>query len=142
MKRLLALVLLAFAACYATSASRLDTTWKGEAHPGVMSTLAFGLDGKARWTFELPGGPQVYELEYELSDNPDRTPRGALFPPMFLDFRGFESGPFAGKTLYGIAHWDAETLVYEAVPGDPESGGDAVRPKDFTGEARRFTRVN
>lgn len=141
MKNLLACVLLALAACVVTRSMRLDTTWKGEAHPGVMSTLAFGLDGELRWTFDLPDRVEVYELEYELSENPDRTPTGGPMRPMHLDIRGFDKGPFVGKTLYGIARWDEATLVYEAVPGDPKSGGDAVRPKDFTGEARTFTRV-
>ncbi len=112
---------------------RMDTIWKGEAHPGVMSTLAFELDGDAHWTFDLPSGSEVYELKYELES--DRT------GPMHLDFTGFTKGPFAGKTLYGIAEWNEATLRLDATPGDSGKGGDVVRPKAFSDQTRVFKRV-
>jgi len=141
MKHLVAAACLALSACVAVPAMRLDTSWRGEAHPGVMSNLAFDLDGTASWDIELPAGRETYELKYVLASNPDRTPAVGALPPSFLDFSGFDRGPLAGKTLYGIAHWDEETLLYEAAAGDPGEGGDVVRPKAFTAEARRFTRV-
>ncbi len=111
----------------------MDTVWKGEAHPGVMSTLAFDLDGGARWTFDLPSGSDAYELKYELKSDHSG--------PTHLDFTGFTKGPFAGKTLYGIAEWNDETLRLDAQPGDPGKGGDVVRPKAFTEQTRVFKRV-
>ena len=132
---------MALPACVAVAHSRLDTAWRGEAHPGVMSNLAFDLDGKARWDFELPAGRETYELNYVLARNPDHEFLNQTSPGSFLDFSGFDRGPLAGKTLYGIAHWDEETLLYEAAAGDPGEGGDVVRPKAFTDQARRFQRV-
>ncbi len=133
MKQLFAIALLALSSCRVVSHMRMDTIWKGEAHPGVMSTLAFDLEGAARWTFDLPSGSDVYELKYELAS--------AAPGPMHLDFTGFTKGPFAGKTLYGIAEWNEETLRFDAKPGDPGKGGDVVRPKAFTDQARVFKRV-
>ena len=133
MKYLLAVASFALAACVAVSHTRMDTTWKGEAHPGVMSTLAFELDGDARWSFDLPSGSDVYELKYDLVS--------AAPGPMHLDFTGFTKGPFAGKTLYGIAEWNEETLRFDAKPGDPGKDGDAVRPIAFTDQTRVFKRA-
>ena len=132
MKSLLACGLALLSSCVAVSHARMDTTWRGEAHPGVMSTLSFKLDGSARWTFDLPSGAETYDVQYEL-DMADPFPH--------LDFSGFASGPLAGKTLYGIADWDDDTLRYDARPGDPAQGGDGVRPTAFTAETRRFERV-
>jgi len=133
MKYMLAVASLALSSCVAVAHSRLDTTWRGEAHPGVMSTLAFDLGGGAQWTFELASGSDVYDLKYELNNPPSGH--------MHLDFAGFTKGPFAGKTLYGIAEWDEETLRVDARPGDPGKDGVAVRPKAFTDQTRVFKRV-
>ena len=136
MKHLLAIASFALASCASVTHEqwKLDQTWAGEVHPGVMSTLAFDLDGSARWSFELPAGSEVYELKYELK----RESSG----PAHLDFTGFTQGPFAGKTLYGIAEWDEKTLRLDANPGDSGKGGDSVRPQTFSDQTRVFKRVH
>ena len=141
MRILICALLFGFTSCVAECHTRLDTTWQGEAHPGVMSTLAFDLKGHARWTFDLPSGAETYDLKYELTQDRTRPQIGIAQTPDNLDFTGFTKGPYAGKTLYGIAVWDSETLRLDAQPGDPKQGGDSVRPKEFTDHALTFKRV-
>ena len=132
MKKLFSAVLLVLASCAIVRSVALDSTWKGEVHPGVMSTLEFNSNGNLRWTFELPTGTDVYELEYEIDFDTE---------PHHVDITGFNKGPLAGQSLYGIAKWDDDILTVEALPGAPGNGGEDIRPTEFSAQARTFKRV-
>ena len=123
-----ALVLLATACASAghpqTSPS-LVGIWEGD---GMVLNLR--ADGTGTWT--VPAVPDGFEVTWTF-DASDR--------PFHFDLSGFESGPLAGKTLYGIVMMpDRDTLRWDAEPGPAGGDGASVRPSQLMPDDTRTLR--
>lgn len=104
--------------------------WKGTDPRGGPHTLALRDDGTATWTFE--GSGEAFEIRWRLD---------ALVVPHRLDLTGFDRGPLAGKTLFGIAEMTPEgALRFDCEPGAADGSGEEARPKGFTGHAVEYRR--
>ena len=76
-------------------------------------------NGKALWLTRF--GSQIDTIAMRYSYNCTKE-------PIELDFSDFESGPLAGKTLFGILEWNSDT----SFRFDAEAGpGPEVRPATF-----------
>lgn len=83
-------------------------------------------DGKAMWLTRFGSQYDTVLFEYYLDCNPE---------PATVDLTRFYTGPFSGKTLYGILEWTSDTsfrIRYE--PGMSVE----VRPETFDEETVRF----
>jgi hypothetical protein len=106
--------------------------WSGVDGRGVKQTLEFREDGKATWRLEMPQGGMSLDIRYAYD---------AASSPKRLDLFGFESGPLAGRTLYGIVEFTTEgALRFDCEPGGP-GDGDKVRPAAFTEQTVTYERV-
>lgn len=84
--------------------------------------MIFQPDGKALWLTRFGSQYDTVLFEYSLDCKPD---------PATVELTQFYSGPFSGKTLYGILEWTSDTSFRMRY----ESGMNAdVRPKDFDAE--------
>lgn len=78
--------------------------------------------GKAMWLTRFGSQYDTVLFEYYLNCNAD---------PAAIDLKHFYTGPFSGKTLFGILEWTSDTsfrMQYE--PGLSAE----VRPEKFNGE--------
>ena len=91
--------------------------------------IVFQENGKALWLNKF--GQMVDTISFAFTLNCNSTPAS-------IDLKDFSDGPFAGKTLFGIIEWSADSifrLCYE-VGQQPE-----IRPKQFDPEqTMRFFR--
>ena len=113
-----------FVSC-ADSGPALAGTWEGD---GMV--LAVREDRSAVWTLDTPGGRESFDVAWSLD---------ASAEPQHFDVSGFDRGPLAGQTLYGIVEFtDPDTLRWDAAPG-PAGAADAeaVRPTVFSPEDTR-----
>jgi hypothetical protein len=113
-----------FAAC-ADSGPALAGTWEGD---GMV--LEVREDHTAVWSLDTPGGRESFDVAWSLD---------ASAEPQRFDVSGFERGPLAGQTLYGIVELTGpDTLRWDAAPG-PAGAADAeaVRPATFSPEDTR-----
>ena len=92
--------------------------------------MIFLTGNKALWLTEFGSQNDTDYFDYRLDCNTEVP---------VLDFNGFQSGPFTGKTLFGIFEWTSDTsfrLRYEAGT-QPDA-----RPKAFDNEqTMRFFRL-
>jgi len=92
-------------------------------------TLVFAPQGQSLWLIKF--GSQFdtmrFRYQYDCTQNPFR-----------LDLTDFDTGPLAGKTLYGILEWNSDSVFrFEAQTG----GSPDVRPSIFkTEQAIRYYR--
>jgi hypothetical protein len=113
-----------FISC-ADSGPALAGTWEGD---GMV--LEVREDHTAVWTLDTPGGRESFAVAWS---------HDASVEPQRFDVSGFERGPLAGQTLYGIVELTGpDTLRWDAAPG-PAGAADAeaVRPTTFSPEDTR-----
>ena len=85
--------------------------------------FVFQSEGKALWLTRFGSQFDTVPFEYRLDCKAE---------PATIDLRNFSTGPYLGKTLFGILEWTSDTsfrLQYE--PGADEW----ARPKEFDSEA-------
>jgi hypothetical protein len=85
-------------------------------------TLAFEPDGKALWLIKFGSQFDTFRIAYRYD---------CKQKPPSLDLSGFQSGPLAGKTLFGIVEWSSDSVFrFDAEAGlSPEA-----RPTKFNPE--------
>ncbi len=116
-----------------SSAPPLVGRWTGENAAGYRMAFVFRGDGTAAWIVTGADVADSLEIRYEF----DRSAE-----PHHLDLTGFEHGPLAGVTMYGILEFvDNDTFRLSLEPGPPGEEGAAARPAEFTDEAVSFARV-
>jgi hypothetical protein len=116
-----------FLSC-ADSGPALAGTWEGE---GIV--LEVCEDHTAVWTLDTPGGRETFDVAWSLDVSVE---------PQRFDVSGFDRGPLAGQTLYGIVEFTGpDTLRWDAEPG-PAGAADAeaIRPTAFSPEDTRTLR--
>lgn len=84
--------------------------------------LRFSPNGKALWLIKFGSQYDTFPISYAYNCK-EKIPT--------LDLSGFQSGPLAGKTLYGIIEWSSDSVFrFDAEPGTtPEA-----RPAEFNSE--------
>ena len=117
-----AAVLLAAPLLIVSCTGRICHELTGHWTTGDGQEMVFQLDGKAMWLTRFGSQYDTVLFEYALDCNPD---------PATVELTKFRTGPFSGKSLYGILEWTSDTtfrIQYEA-------GMSAdVRPEKFDGE--------
>jgi hypothetical protein len=85
-------------------------------------TLSFQPNGKALWLIKFGSQYDTFPITYTYNCK-EKIPT--------LDLSGFQNGPLAGKTLYGIIEWSSDSVFrIDAEPGtSPET-----RPSTFNSE--------
>jgi hypothetical protein len=103
-------------------------------HPqGGPNTFTFREDGTATWAFEaeMVGTMELtYTIDYDVT-------------PHHIEITGFESGPLAGVTMYGIIEFDEDVAFrVDFEPGPPDAAADEIRPNEFTHQTQFYTRIS
>jgi hypothetical protein len=111
-------LLLLFACCNEENCRDIYGNWNDrEGHAFVFKN-----DGTALWLNKF--GQMVDTIDFVFSINCKTSPAS-------IDFKDFDNGPFAGKTLFGIIEWSADSvfrICYEV--GHQQD----IRPKQFDSE--------
>ncbi len=106
-------------------------TWVSVDAQGPPMTYVFGEDGSNHWILDTGQGPDTFALAYRISY--DTT-------PVELDVGPWDSGPIAGRTLYGILEFNGpDRFRLDFEPGDPQGDG-SERPTEFTEQTVTFVR--
>ena len=113
-----AVLLLAFSFCGDQPCRDLADSWTNR----EGQTLVFQPGGKALWLIRFGSATDSFPISYRYD---------CAKSPAEIDFTGFQAGPLAGKSLFGIIEWKSDTSFRV----DFESGTNAeVRPKEFNSE--------
>jgi len=106
--------------------------WSGRDASGSEQLFEFRTDGTLDWKVSSDAGVfQLINLLYL---------RNEKVHPETLNLSGFESGPLAGLTLYGLIDLSRpDTLIFDAEAGN--SDDPSVRPTGFTDSAVTYIRV-
>jgi hypothetical protein len=84
--------------------------------------LVFEPDGRATWLVKFGSQYDTFAIRYQYDCTQKTTT---------LDLTDFQSGPMAGKTLYGIVEWSSDTVFRL----DAEAGNSPdARPTQFSTE--------
>ncbi|HAY36220.1 MAG TPA: hypothetical protein DCY57_04475 [Bacteroidetes bacterium] len=115
-----------------TSIESLVGEWSGTDASGSEQLFEFHFDGTADWKVSSSAGEfQLKNLLYR---------RNTLSQPQQLDLTGFQKGPLAGMTLFGIVDLSRQdTLIYDAAAGKPDDA--SARPETFSESATVYIRI-
>jgi hypothetical protein len=104
--------------------------WVGQGPGGNVMTYEFHDDSTMLW--RLPADVALVPLELHYTYNPIPT-------PSHLDVWGFETGPLAGRALYGIVQFTGRnTFKLDFEPGP--MGDDSGRITEFGNGTSKFVR--
>lgn len=111
----------------------LEGTWVGEDAEGSRQTLIFRDDNTATWKIESSQFTGSFDIDYTFD---------ASTTPHHLDLSGFDTGPLAGRTLYGIMAFDGdESFRLDVEPGEIGEDGAAARPLVFGDQTVVYTKT-
>jgi hypothetical protein len=111
----------------------LEGTWVGEDAEGSRQTLIFRDDNTATWKIESSQFTGSFDIDYTFD---------ASTTPHHLDLSGFDTGPLAGRTLYGIMAFDGdESFRLDVEPGETGEDGAVARPLVFGDQTVVYTKT-
>ena len=84
--------------------------------------FSFEPNGKALWLIKFGSQFDSFPISYRYD---------CKQKPATLDLMDFQSGPLAGKTLFGIVEWNSDSIFrFDAEPGT----SSYARPSSFNAE--------
>ena len=99
-------------------------TWTGTYVEGHGMTFVFDGSGSAQWRVVRPEGTISFSLSYRID---------LSTTPHAIELHGFQDGPLAGRTMYGIFELEGtDSFRLDLEPGEAGSTGDGVRPTEFS----------
>jgi hypothetical protein len=109
------LALLPFIGCTDPPCRELNGRWSTR----EGQSFYFQENGKGLWLIHFGSKTDTFAMDYRYDCKKQ---------PIELDLNGFESGPLAGKTMFGILEWNSDTSFrFDAEVGK----GPEVRPAAF-----------
>jgi hypothetical protein len=130
MKKQLTLgVLSAFYLCFTACQNKVCYELAGHWNNKEGQSIVFEAGGKALWLIRFGSQIDTFPISYFYDCEKK---------PAELNLSNFKSGPFTGKTLFGILDWkDKNAFRFESEAGNSSE----IRPKTFKSEQTQiFTR--